>query len=214
MYSISRIILTFLLIIGSQTLIGQSIKLDKKALSFLASEEKINVIFAFNNIVYNRGDLSEPEFLDDVTEKIIKHGSSTMAQEWSADFKKAKSKQWPEVFITILNQDLRKYKNAPAFILNNTSTKYIMIVHTYWMDFGYDIGVVKRPARANMIIYFYDTSNPIEAITSTRIRHAEGLVSESRYKNNEYPKPSLASMNHMYERLATNLSKSLKRVVK
>ena len=197
-----------------QTLIGQSINLDKKALSFLSSEEKINVIFAFNNIVYNRGDLSEPEFLDDVTKKINKHGSSNMVQEWIADFKKAKSKQWPKTFITSLNQNLSKYKNAPAFILNNTATNYTMVVHTYWMDFGYDIGVVKRPARANIMIYFYDTSNPIDAINSARIRHAEGLVNESRYRNHEYPKPSLASMSHMYERVASNLSKSLKRVVK
>ena len=214
MNSMLRIILTIAICLGSLALTGQTIQLDKKALSVLASEEKINVIFAFNNIVYDRGDLSEPEFINDVTEKIITQGSSTMAKEWIADFEKAKSKHWPEAFITILNQDLRKYKNAPAFNLDNKTTRYLMVVHTYWMDFGYDIGIVKRPAQANMMIYFYDTSNPIDAISSSRIHHAEGLVNESRYRNDEYPKPSLASMKHMYERVATELAKSLKKVVR
>ena len=137
-----------------------------------------------------------------------------MAQKWSADFKKAKSKHWPEIFITILNSNLRENDNAPSFVLHDTSTKYFMVIHTFWMDFGYDIGVVKRPARANMTIYFYDNSDPLNAITSTKIPQAEGLFNESRYKNSEFPKPSLASMKDMYERVARNLSKSLKKVVK
>ena len=209
-----RIILTIVLFSGSLTLTGQSIHLNKKALSVLASEEKVNVIFAYKDLVYNRQDLSETEFLKDVSDKINKHANNAMAQKWTTDFKKAKSKHWPELFITILNSNLSKYDNAPSFVLHNTSTRYIMVIHTHWMDFGYDIGVVKRPARANMVIYFYDNSDPLNAITMTKIHHAEGLFNESRYKNSEFPKPSLASMRDMYERVAQNLSKSLKRVVK
>jgi hypothetical protein len=188
--------------------------LETEKLSFLASEEKVKVIFAFNEILYNNDLLSEPDFIKHITKKITSHANTAMAKEWKNDFINAKTFLWPESFISKLNSNLGKYKNAPAFVLNNKQAKYIMVVHTFWMDFGFDMGLMKRPAKAHLKIYFYKASDPVNYITVSETYEAKGLYNESRFKNSEYPKPSLATIQNLYQRIAPNLSKTLKKVVK
>jgi hypothetical protein len=213
--NISRRTIFFLVFsISFNGLFAQSIKMDKKALSFLSSEKTVNVIFAYNEILFNSDELSEAAFLKHIDQKITDHADSSMANEWLTDFQYAKATQWPRVFISQLNTYLGKLKHAPAFVLNAPETKYTMVIHTFWMDFGYDFGLMKRPAKADMKIYFYKSSDPLNAITSSKNYRAEGMINESRYKNEEYPKPSLASMQDMYVRTATHLYSNLKKALK
>lgn len=207
-------ILFFFILIWHHTTFAQSVHIDTKELSFLASEEKVNVIFAFNEILYNNDQLSEQAFLKHITKKITNHANVNMANEWSEDFLQAKGVIWPESFITELNTSLEKYKNAPAFVLNNMQTKYILVVHTFQMDFGFDMGLMKRPATNKMKFYFYKASDPVNHIVVSETYQGKGLFNESRYKNSEYPKPSLASIQNLYQRVAPELAKSLKKIVK
>lgn len=207
-------ILIVLFSFGLSHAYAQSIKTDKKALAFLASEEKVNVIFAYNEILYNTDDLTEKDFLAHIHAKITKHGTAQMARDWREEFINARKKTWPEAFVKALNDELIKYKNAPRFVLNEPNTNYIMVVHTHQIDFGFDAGVIKKPADAKIDIYFYKASDKENFITKSKVSEAKGLYNESRYKNENWPKPSLKSIQNLYERVAPNLAKSLKRIVK
>lgn len=209
-----KLLLTFCLFFSFQFVTAQHIGIDKRALSGLASEEKINVIFSYNELTFNGKYLPETEFVDHIYEKITKHRDTDMAEKWVSDYHKAKKQSWPETFITQLNKHLEKRRNVPAFVLNDTTTKYTIVVHTHWMNFGYDAGIVKRPAKASMDIYFFKTSDAENYLSLSKLKKREGLYNESRYSNKEWPRPSLASMRNVYERVAPNLADALKRVFK
>ncbi|GHC55463.1 hypothetical protein [Ulvibacter litoralis] len=209
-----KYLISFTLLLAFQYAVAQHIGIDKRALAGLASEERINVIFSYNELSFNGKHLPEAEFLQHIHEKVTKYGDLEMAEKWVADYKKAKKQSWPETFISKLNSDLGKLRNAPAFVLNDTTTKYTVVVHTHWMNFGYDAGIVKRPAKASMDIYFYKTSDAENYLSLSKLKKREGLYNDSRYRNKEWPRPSLASMRNVYERVAPNLAKALKRVVK
>ncbi|RMA57894.1 hypothetical protein [Ulvibacter antarcticus] len=214
MYLKRSFIIFILLQISMVSLYGQHIGLHKKSLKVLASEEKINVIFAYDELTFDGRYISEKDFLKITTSRISNRENSLVANQWKADYLKAKKIIWPEAFITELNTALGQYRNAPAFVLNDPTTKYTMVIHTYWMDFGWDIGLMKRPAKATMTIYFYLSSDPENFIASTKLKKREGLVADSRYGNNLGSIPSLESMQHVYERIAPDLAKALKRIVK
>lgn len=209
-----KYLLFFSALLTFQYVSAQHIGIDKRALAGLASEEKINVIFSYSELTFNSKYLSEPEFIEHIHEKISKHGDAEMAEKWVSDYKKAKKQSWPETFISQLNKELGKRRNAPAFVLNDTTTKYTVVVHTHWMNFGYDAGIVKKPAKASMDIYFYKTADAVNYLSLSKLKKREGLYNESRYSNNEWPRPSLASMRNVYERVAPNLADALKRVIK
>ena len=208
------VIFFFLIVFALPVTFAQSIKVEKKALDFLATEEKINVLFAYNEILYNRDDLTELDFLAHIHDKVTTHGTANMAREWREDFLKAKSETWPAAFVEVLNAQLKKYKNAPTFVLNDAEANYIMVIHTHRMNFGYDAGIIKSPAQAEIDIYFYKASDKENFITKSKVSEAKGIYNESRYKNELWPRPSLASIQNLYERVAPNLAKSLRKIVK
>ncbi|OAB75799.1 hypothetical protein [Cochleicola gelatinilyticus] len=193
---------------------GQTIRLDKTALAGLVSEETVNVIFAYNELTFDVTYIPEEEYLKEIHEKIARRSNPKAAYDWQRDFKKGKEEDFPKAFVAILNEELKDHDKVPTFILGATNSNYTLVVHTHWMNFGWDIGAVKQPTKARMTLYFYRTNDPVNFISKTEIRNAEGLVSDSRYGNGLGPLPSLASLQHVYERVAPNLAKGLKRIVK
>jgi len=79
-----------------------------------------------------------------------------------------------------LNEELKKYAHAPKFVLEASNTKYTRVGHTHWMNFRWDIGAVKQPAKARMTLYFYKSRNPVNFILKKENRNAKGVGSDRR----------------------------------
>jgi hypothetical protein len=105
------------------------------------------------------------------------------------------------------------------------------------MYFGYDAGIAKQPAKANLKVSFYETSNPENIISQIDVERAEGFdvignfsftpdvplgksgitstnwIEEFLKANEDYPKPSLIRMGTMYDKAAVRFGMTLKRVL-
>lgn len=192
-------------------LFAQHIKIDKKSLSFLASQENVNIVFVQDSLLMIN-DLNEVEFLQKMNEKISRQTTVKEANSWTSEYNNNKLNSWPEVFTTQLNEKIGDYKNAPRFDLNNAEAVYTMKVVPTWMYFGYDAGIIDRPAKVTLQIYFYETKNPNAVIFSTEISRAMATYNK-RDGDGEGAGPSLNRMRKAYEFAAYKLAKSLQRIV-
>ena len=232
---------TFYIAFASQNLFAQHIRLDKKEMSFLASQKKINVVFTYEDVLFNSDNLNEREFRDHIKGKIEDKLNKKEALEWERKYFKSKDSVYPKIFVAALNNRIKNYDHPIEFVWNDPSIKYTMKVQTNWMYFGYNVGVVKQPAKGNLKISFYETSKPETIISTIDIDRAEGIDlaiagSLSFYSNlpgqqsggsmfskkwldeflkakEEYPRPSLIRMGNMYDKAAVRFGMTLKRVL-
>lgn len=233
--------ISLFLCISSQFTFAQHIKLDKKEMAFLASQEKVNVVFTYEGVLFNADSLTERKFLDHIKEKIVTKINIEEATEWEKNYFISKDSVYSEIFIASLNNRIKDYEYPVQFILNDSSLKYTMKIHTDWMYFGYNVGIVKQPAKANFKISFYETSTPEKIISVIEVDRAEGidlatagsfsfysttgygynsgvmfskkLLNEFLKAKEEYPRPSLVRMGNMYDKAAVRFGMTLKRVL-
>lgn len=222
--------------ISSIFIYAQHIKLDKKEMAFLASQEKVNVVFTYEDLHFNADNFTETEFLDYLKQKIEGKLNAEEALDWEQKHFAAKDSIYPQVFVAALNNRIKDYDYPVEFVWNEPSLKYTMKVQTDWMYFGYNAGIAKQPAKANLKIYFYETSNPESILSRIDVERAEGfdvVGSFSFYRNGptvsfgpsgdwlgkflkaneDYPKPSLIRMGNMYDKAAVRFGMTLKRVL-
>lgn len=195
----------------TQFLFSQHIDIDKKALSFLKSQEKVNVVFAQDSLLMI-DDTYEMEFIQKMRKKIIHHSNSEEASNWISAYKKNKYEIWPETFITQLNGKLGENKNAPHFKMNFIEAVYTMKVTPTWMYFGYDAGIIDRPAKVSLQILFYETQKPNTIIFSTEISRAMAKYN-IRNGDGEGAGPSLNRMRKAFEKASYKFAKALERVM-
>lgn len=205
------ILAAILVITSSPLLFAQHIKIDKNALSFLNSQEKINVIFVQDSLLMI-DDLYEMESIQKIKVKITRQSTVEEANTWIVNYNKSKNETWPEAFINKLNEKLSENKNPPLFKIDNPEARYSMNVVSTWMYFGYDAGIIDRPAKVTLQINFYETETPDTVIFSTEISRAMAKYNKQD-GDGEGVGPSLNRMRKAFEFAGYKFAKSLNRVI-
>ena len=235
--NLKNLLAVLLIIAGTHYSIAQHIRLNKDEMSFLASQQKINVIFTYEGLQFNADNFSEEAFLDYIKTKIEGKLNTEEALLWEKMHFSAKDSIYPKIFVAALNNRIKNYDYPVTFVFNDPSIKHTMKVQTDWMYFGYDAGIAKQPAKANLRIYFYETAKPEQIISEIAVERAEGFdvvgnfsfipdrplgrtgitstswLEEFLNANEDYPKPSLIRMGNMYDKAAVRFGMTLKRVL-
>ncbi|AFL79899.1 hypothetical protein Aeqsu_0386 [Aequorivita sublithincola DSM 14238] len=228
---------TLFICLTASSLFAQHIKLDKKEMAFLATQEKVNVVFTYEGLRFNADTLTEPQFVNYIKEKIENKLDAKEALDWEKRYFNAKDSIYPKIFATALNNRIKNYDHPIEFVVDDDSVFYTMKVQTDWMYFGYDVGIAKQPAKANLKITFFETSNPENIIAKIDVDRAEGFnvvgnlsfntevplsttgISSTNWlkkfleANEDYPRPSLLRMGNMYDKAAVRFGMTLKRVI-
>ena len=84
------LLFTLFIFLAAQFLNAQHIKLDKKEMVFLASQEKVNVIFIYDDLHFNADNFTENEFLDYIKKKIEGKLNTEDALDWEQKYFAAK----------------------------------------------------------------------------------------------------------------------------
>ncbi len=189
---------------------SQHIDIDKKALSFLTSEEKINVIFTYDGLLFNEDKMPETTYIQHVLVKVKEEEGDDGAKDWLDNYNTSKRELWPEMFLTTLNEKMSEYKQQPIFEINNTQARYTMKVNTSWMYFGYNVVIGKWPSKIDVEITFYETSDPQNILTATSIKSAMGQNKET-FKFDDWAK--FRRVGKAYVKAAYKLAQAFKRVV-
>ncbi|MCB0466118.1 MAG: hypothetical protein KDC78_10680, partial [Aequorivita sp.] len=100
---------------SNQFLNAQHIRLDKKEMAFLASQEKVNVVFTYDSVHFNEDNFSEGQFLEYIKEKIEHKRNLEEALIWEKKYFKSKDSIFPEIFVAALNNRIKDYDYPVTF---------------------------------------------------------------------------------------------------
>lgn len=199
-----------LLVFLCPSVFAQHIDIDKKALAFLASQEKVNVSFTFNDLTISGKEIPEQQFLKERFAELSERKDEQEAGEWSALYLENKNKIWQEDFMETLIDRTAEYENSPKFVRNDGTAPYTMRVNTDWIYFGYNVIVGKNPSKVSFTVDFYQSEKPSNVLFSTEINRAMGTNNEAYNLSNW---PSFRRVGKAYTKAAHKLARALKRIL-
>lgn len=155
MKKIGFIAILLLFITSSNTVLAGKIKLLKGDLKFLKGIKELNIEFDYSNLKVGKFDTEEEYVQSKVKEKNKKEAGTgdTFEERWES----AKVKRFPLKFIELFNKYLEK--NNIKAEQNNTEVKYKLVVETTFIEIGFNVGVMKKPAYCDYNFKFIEVSS-------------------------------------------------------
>lgn len=146
----------FLLLIAlSTSLMAQRIKVISGDYNFLKDQKFVKVVFKYDNMMFEKNNLTEEEFLAKRMSEIEKSNGKEEAEKWKADWEYSKEKSFPDKFMISWN------KNATIQASNKfTQTKYTLIVEPTWIHVGLFFPLASDKALVSSKMTFVETDNP------------------------------------------------------
>jgi len=160
-----------LFLVVSFTSNAQKVKLVKGDLSILKSEAILNVEFIFNDFGVGKFK-KEKEYTD---KKVAEYNADEAGRgdKWFAAWKADQQGRYPAKFIELYDRGMNKAGNA-IINLNQSGTKYTMIVETTFLEPGFNAYVVKEYANCNLKIKIVETANKDNVIAELTIMKSPG----------------------------------------
>lgn len=167
-YFIALISLVFVL-----NMQGQKIKLVDGDLKFLSGQDEIGVQFTYDdNMKVGKGTEAEyiKDKMDDADEKEAGSGEK-WKEAWYAD----RTDHFQPKFIELFEKVLEK-KRGVILLEDGESTTYTMIVHTTFIEPGFNVGMASKKALVNMTVTFVETANPDKEMAKFTIMKSPGTA--------------------------------------
>lgn len=155
----------------SLPLLAQKIELEQWTINTLAKQQYINIQFDYSGIIV--GKLREKDY---ILQTVMKKNSRSpqSGYKWLNDWFGNREKAFEPQFIRLFN----KYSPIQAF--PGKEQKYTLIVHTYYIDPGYNIYVSRQPAKVSFEYIFIETANPDNVIAKFK---QENVVGSNQYSS-------------------------------
>lgn len=135
----------------------------------LKSQKTVNVVFTYKDMEVGKFP-SEEAFLKEKCRKYDEDqpGKGTKFKEsWMSD----KHNVYEPIFLELLTKHV---KNKIVFSKDMLDARYTMIVHTTFMEPGFNVGIMKNPAYCNFRIKLVETQRVDSVLTECALRNVMG----------------------------------------
>ena len=160
-------IIVFVAFTGST--FAQKIKITKGDLKFLKGVKELKLQYSYDDM--NVGKYSEEDYLakkqKEYNESEAGRGDKWVKM-WVEDRERRFEPKFEELFVKYISD------KADADASQHTDAEYTLILHTYFTEPGYYIGISSAPATINCKAIFIKTSNPDEVIAEIDIKKSPG----------------------------------------
>lgn len=150
---------------------GITLAQKKKVLSgdfkSLKGISEYNLVFDYSNLKVDKFD-TEEEFLADKMKKREEKGTDEdFRKSWFSD----REERYEPKFIESFNKRFDGEVKADRKL---TSAKYTATVKTTWIYPGYNVGVMRQPAKVDAIITIVENANPSNILLTVKYEKALG----------------------------------------
>lgn len=169
MKNLKTLFIIMLLAAFSVNAFSQKLKLTKGDLNFLKGVKELKLSYTYNDM--NVGKYSEKDY---VAKKKTEYNEAEAGRGdkwekmWVEDREKRFEPKFEELFVKYL------YDEADANAGQHLDAEYTLILHTYFTEPGYYIGISQAPAYINCEAIFVKTSNPDEVLAIVDIQKSPG----------------------------------------
>ncbi len=148
-------ILSFALIACTFSLTAQKIVSESGNLSGLKGETNFNLVYNYDNLAVGKYP-TEKEYVDYKKGEYAK-SDPKKAEDFENGWKAARAKYYQPKFEELINKTAGgKFSFSPS----DTKAKYTLILHTTFIEPGFNVGVMKQAAFINVEYIFVETANP------------------------------------------------------
>ncbi len=153
------------LMMASTTLFAQKVKLVQGSLEPLKGQTSIKTTFTYDNMIVGK-DLTEEQYIqkkkDEYNSKEPGRGD-TWEKAWVADRTNRFQPQFNELF--------EKHAGVNT---SSADSKYTLVFHTTRTEPGWNVGVMRAPARIDGEVMIVETANPSNVIAKLTVVKAPG----------------------------------------
>lgn len=152
----------FLLCVFSLGISGayaQKISLTKGNPAALKEVKEYKVEFDYSNIMV--GKMTEEDYIAKKKAEYEKKGDLAKFETWKARWYSQRDSTFERKFIELFNDVAKK---QGVVISETAETQYTMIVHSTFIEPGYNIGVTRMPASLNVEIKYVETADKSKVV--------------------------------------------------
>lgn len=142
------------------SLSAQKVISKKGDLDFLKGEKVVNIKYDYSEMKVGKFN-SEQEYVD---EKVAEHNEKEAGKgdEWKQGWENAKETRYATKFEELFNKGLEK--DGLKGHQEAEDAKYTLIVKTTFIEPGFNVGVMKRPASANFEYVFVESADESKVV--------------------------------------------------
>ncbi|RZJ74318.1 MAG: hypothetical protein EOO45_08890 [Flavobacterium sp.] len=197
-----KITLMALLFISTVAM-AQKMKVLKGDFKNLKGISEYNLEFDYTNIKVDKFKTEEDFLADKMKKRDDKEGTAEQFKEnWFAD----RANRYEPKFIESFNK--RFDKGEVKVDKGLSSAKHIMKVKTTWIYPGYNVGVMRQPAKLDATIYIYDAADPSKELLVVSYEKALGNGAMGFDYNSGY------RISEAYAKLAKEFAAHIKKKAK
>lgn len=174
-------IVTLVLFIASSVVMAQKTKIESGDFKFLAGIKEVNVEFDYSNLKLMKENLTEEQYVTNrATELNEKKGVGDI---WKKKWQGSKEMIWNPKFLELVNVVSSKEKTNISFQEGLSSAKYTLIVEVVWIYPGWDVAMMKQPAKVTTNIKIVETANRSNTLVVMSSENAPGDQWGSNFSN-------------------------------
>jgi hypothetical protein len=174
-------IVTLVLFIASSVVMAQKTKIESGDFKFLAGVKEVNVEFDYSNLKLMKENLTEEQYVTNRAAEL--NEKKGIGDIWKKKWQGSKEMIWNPKFLELINVVSSKEKTNISFQEGLSSAKYTLIVEVVWIYPGWDVAMMKQPAKVTTNIKIVETANRSNTLVVMSSENAPGDQWGSNFSN-------------------------------
>nr|WP_315248046.1 hypothetical protein [uncultured Flavobacterium sp.] len=151
---------------------AQDVDVVKGSFDFLKDQKEINVEFDYSDFTMMKDKKTEAQYVEERTAELNEKTKGN-GNIWKKKWESAKELIWNPKFLELVNIVLSKEKKDVTF-QEGLNTPYTLIVKTVWLYPGWDVAMMKQPAKVTTNLKFVETANKSNVLLEITSEEAPG----------------------------------------
>ena len=161
---------------------AQDVDILKGDFEFLKAEKALNIEFDYSKLTLMKENKSEADYVAERT-KELNDKNRTVGDIWKKKWEAAKDGIWQPKFLELVNIVLAKKKKDLIFQEGLSTAKYTLIVNAVWIYPGWDVFMMKQPAKVTTNLKFVETANRSNVLLEISSEEAPGDQFGNNFSN-------------------------------
>lgn len=171
----------FALLLISNLVMGQKMKIKKGDFKFLAGLKEVNVEFRYDDLEVLKEHKPEELYVKERTAELNEKNRGS-GDIWMKKWESSKHGLWDTNFLDLMTKTVTKEKGT-LFQEGLKSARYTLIVDALWIYPGWDASVMKQPAKVTTTLRFVETANRNNVVLEISSDDAPGDQWGSNFSN-------------------------------
>lgn len=158
------------LLISAASVNAQKIKTVDGSPDVIKGDKNVNLVFTYENVKV--GKMEEAAYIERETKERDEKEAGT-GEVWAGKWQADKEERYPPKFVKLFNEYGGDYFGTNV-VLDATDSKYTMKINVSWIEPGFNVGVMRKPAGTNMEISIFETAKPDDILYEATIINSPG----------------------------------------